>query len=270
MIKNLSYQELLERFSTLEKESLEYRRKVELENQRESKAQKYLDIAGVVILAMNDHGEITLINKKGCHVLGYKEEELIGRNWFDHFLPESVRDEIKTVFGKLMKGEMENVEHYRNPVVTRSGEERIIEWYNTLLTDESGRIVGTLSSGEDVTERVRAEEALRKANDELFRFNQELEKVIQQRTEELEDKNKQLIEAERLAAPGKIANRVAHEIRNPLTVIGGFARRMNQRVHDDDENKKYLNIIVREVEVLESRVSEIINVENEKRDLIDR
>jgi PAS domain S-box-containing protein len=268
MVKDLTYQELLEQLNALEKESLEYKREVESRDDKKSTAQKYLDIAGVVIVAINEHGQMTLINKKGCQVLGYSEEELIGKNWFDDFVPVRVRDEVEQVFRKLMSGEKVNVEHYRNPVITRNGEERIIEWYNTLLTNDSGSIIGTLSSGEDVTERVRAEEALKKANEELSRFNRELEKIVQQRTEELEEKSKQLIEAERLAALGKIANRVAHEIRNPLTVIGGFARRMKEHIPDEDENTKYLNIILREVEVLERRVAEIIKVENEKRDLV--
>jgi PAS domain S-box-containing protein len=44
--------------------------------------------------------------------------------------------------------------------VTRAGEERLIAWHNTVLTDETGNIIGTLSSGEDITEHKPAEEAL--------------------------------------------------------------------------------------------------------------
>jgi len=167
-----------------------------------------------------------------------------------------------------MRGEIENVEYYQNPVLTKNAEQRIIAWYNTLLTEESGRIAGTLSSGEDITERVKAEEGLRKAHEELDHFSKELERMVQEKTEELRDKNGQLIEAERLAALGKIANRVAHELRNPLTVVGGFARRVYEKMPDDDPNKRYLRIIMREVKVLEARISEIIKIEDERKDLI--
>ena len=62
------------------------------------RAQRYLDIAEVIITALNERGDTTLINKKGCEILGYREEEIIGRNWFDSFVPADTRDEVKTVF----------------------------------------------------------------------------------------------------------------------------------------------------------------------------
>jgi len=65
------------------------------------------------------------------------------------------------------------------------------ECHHTLVTDESGRITGTLSSGKEVTRQVRAEKGLRKANQELSRFSRELERMVQQPTEALEERNRQ-------------------------------------------------------------------------------
>jgi GAF domain-containing protein len=113
------------------------------------------------------------------------------------------------------------------------------------------------------SQRKKAEEELRKAHRELYNSSQELERKVRERTGELKEKNKKLVETERLAALGKMANRVAHELRNPLTVVGGLTRRLYEKTPDNDPNKKYLKIILGEAIVLENKVSEIINIEDE-------
>lgn len=142
------------------------------------KAQNYLDIAGVMLVAINDKGEVTLINKKGCEILGYAEHEIIGKNWFDNFLPERLKVETRGVFDTLMRGEIKSVEFYENPVLTRSGEEKVIAWHNTILSDREGRIVGTLGSGDDITTRIHAEYALRNSEQQLSQSNKMLQDVL--------------------------------------------------------------------------------------------
>jgi PAS domain S-box-containing protein len=138
------------------------RREAEIRIQEErNRAQLYLDTAEVMLVAINEQGIITLINQKGCRILGYREDELIGLNWFENILPERLRDEVYSVFRRLTTGEFEPVEYFENPVITKEGMERLIAWHNALLHDESGSIIGTLSSGEDITERKRAEESLK-------------------------------------------------------------------------------------------------------------
>lgn len=127
------------------------------------RAQKYLDVAGVMFVLIDAEQKVVRVNKKGCEILGYREKEIVGKDWFDTFVPEERRDEIRAVFSRLMAGEIESLEWVEAPVLTKSGEERIISWHNTTLTDEDGKIIGTLSSGEDITQRKRAEEALRRS-----------------------------------------------------------------------------------------------------------
>lgn len=120
----------------------------------------YLDVAGVMFVALDRDQRVTLVNRKGCEILGYRREEIIGAHWFDKFLPPHAQEEARGVFRQLMDGRVEAAEYFENPVVTARGNERIVAWHNTIVRDERGEIVGTLSSGEDVTERRRAEEAL--------------------------------------------------------------------------------------------------------------
>jgi PAS domain S-box-containing protein len=148
-------------------------------------------------------------------------------------------------------------------IIRKDGATRWVRNTPVLNFDNQGRLLSCDGLVQDVTERKQAEEALRKAHDELERFNLELEQKVQERIKELKQKNKQLVEAERLAAIGKITNRVAHELRNPLTVVGGFARRISQKTPADDPNKKYLQIILDEVIAMESKVSEITRIRSQ-------
>jgi len=125
------------------------------------RAQHYLDVAGVMILALDKKGNIILANKKCAEILEYDESDLPGKNWFDNFIPKKMNKEIKNVFSSVMKEGMANQEFYKNSVVSRSGEEKIIAWYNSLLKDEKGNTIGILSSGEDVTEKEKAETELK-------------------------------------------------------------------------------------------------------------
>ncbi|MEE9540901.1 MAG: PAS domain S-box protein, partial [Candidatus Thorarchaeota archaeon] len=130
--------------------------------------QKYLDVARVMILALDSDGTVTLVNRRGCEILGYDHNEVIGKDWFKTFLPKRLRNETYDLFRSLTKGKVGPVGYSENLVLTKDGEERIIAWYYTVLTDESGMINGTLSSGEDITERKRAEEALRQSEHRYY------------------------------------------------------------------------------------------------------
>jgi len=139
-------------------------------NLRSDVAQRYLDIAGSIILVLNPDEKVELINKRGCDILGYPEKEIIGKNWFDHFLPEAIREQIREVFQKILNGDVPLEEIFENAVLTCEGEERIIAWNNSLIRDESGEIIGTLSSGQDITERILTERELRQSEEKYRSF----------------------------------------------------------------------------------------------------
>jgi len=128
--------------------------------QEHDRAQQYLDIAEIILVALDVQGRVSMINPSGCRTLGYTEEELLGRDWFDTCVPADIRPIVRQTFHRMMVGEMENASYYENKVVTRSGEERLTAWHNTLLHNDQGKIIGSLSSGEDITRRRQAENAI--------------------------------------------------------------------------------------------------------------
>ena len=127
------------------------------------RAQMYLDIAGVMLVALNREGNITLINKKGAELLGYEEKELFGKHWFTLAIPVHKRARVEQVFQQILAGDAQSAEYVETLVLTKQGEERLIGWHNALIRDQHQHIIGTLSSGEDLTERKRIEYSLRLA-----------------------------------------------------------------------------------------------------------
>jgi len=147
----------------------ERKRAEQLVRKERDKAQKYLDVAAVMLVAIDSEQRVGLINKKGCEILGYSEDEILGKNWFVNFLPERVRGQVMAVFDRVMNNEADGPEYYENPVLAKDGQERLIAWHNTILRDEKGEVIATLSSGEDITEQIKAKKEI----ENLARFPSE-------------------------------------------------------------------------------------------------
>jgi PAS domain S-box-containing protein len=142
-----------------------------------NKAQQYLNVAGVMLISLNIKGIVKLINPKGCEILGYSKEEIIGKNWFDNFLPVHLREPIKNISKKVFLGDIESMKYYENEILTKSGEFKLIAWKNEIIKDTEGTIVGILSSGEDITERKQAELDLKLYAEKLVEKVSKLNKI---------------------------------------------------------------------------------------------
>ncbi|MDX2092162.1 MAG: PAS domain-containing protein [Kofleriaceae bacterium] len=117
---------------------------------------RVLEAAPVMILVLAADGTIQYANPFFERLSGYKLDEVRGKDWFDTFLPARDRERIRELFRQCFDGA--HVERKINPIITRGGEEREIEWTDEFLRDVAGHIVGLLAIGHDVTERVRAQE----------------------------------------------------------------------------------------------------------------
>jgi len=216
----------------------------------------------IYTVTVEDGDPVETIHGPACvAVTGYTAEHFKGNPYlWIQMVDEADRSAVEELAAQTLSGERAPALEHR--IIRKDGATRWVRNTPVLNFDSQGRLLSYDGLVQDVTERKDAEEAVREANDELERFNVELEQKVQERTEELRQKNKQLVQAEKLAVLGKMANKVAHELRNPLTVVGGFARRINEKAAADDPNKKYLQMIVEKVITMESKVSEITRFES--------
>ncbi len=155
--------------------------------EEKERTQRYLDIANTILLVISRDQKVSLINRKGCEVLGYEEEDIIGKNWFELVIAPNQQESTKKLFDQLIQGHAESIDYYENEIITRQGEKRLIAWHNALIRDDTGVIVSTISSGIDITKQRAAEER-------IIRLNSELEERVEQRTEELAKAVNQLLE----------------------------------------------------------------------------
>lgn len=130
-------------------------------------AQNYLNIVNVMILILDADKNVQLINRRGCEIMGYSADEMIGKNWMEHFIPERFRKTVNELGDSVIQPSKPIIPYFENPVVSKSGEERLIAWHNTALTDQEGNIIGILTSGEDITDRKKNENELIKLSQAL-------------------------------------------------------------------------------------------------------
>ncbi len=199
-------------------------------------AQHCLNAAQFMIVTLNRNGNITLINKKACDVLGYSVDHLLNQNWFELCLPVSERQTTSQYFNKLISGDIESVEYYENTVITSTGEERLIHWHNMLQYDEDGGICGTISSGEDITEKIIAQ----KEHTKLF---------------------EQIRKAQKMEALAQLTNGIAHDFNNILASILGYADLTLDSLYemgDQNELVRYIGEVIDEGEKARDLIAQML------------
>ncbi|OGD10653.1 hypothetical protein A2397_00080 [Candidatus Amesbacteria bacterium RIFOXYB1_FULL_44_23] len=129
-----------------------------------------IDFMTTIVVMLDSGGKIKMINTRGCQVLGYSREELLGKDWIENFVPKDDKSQVDKVFAGLVN-ESKPDEYFENEILTKNGEKLIIAWHNTVIRNPSGKVIATLSIGEDITER-KEEDIKRESHaKELERLN---------------------------------------------------------------------------------------------------
>lgn len=192
-------------------------------------SESVIETANCLIVALDLDGRIVLFNKKCEEVTGYSRTAVSGKSWFDLFMPERQRADLNAVFDTIILGNLPS--RYENHILTREGEERLIAWSNTVIRDEGHNISGALAIGIDITEQKQLE--------------------------------KRVLQTERLATIGKMAAKVAHEIRNPLSSISLNAEMLQDEISgydtvDTDEARALLHSIISEIDRMTALTEEYL------------
>jgi PAS domain S-box-containing protein len=145
-----------ELYAKLQKELQEREQAEATIREAERRWRSLLDNVQLIVVGLDQRGNVNYINPFLLSITGYTNDEIIGKNWFEEFIPLSEQEATKADFGKVLNHNARS--YYRNPILTKSGEEKFIAWNNTMLQDSQGNIIGTISIGEDITERQKIEQ----------------------------------------------------------------------------------------------------------------
>jgi two-component system, cell cycle sensor histidine kinase and response regulator CckA len=172
---------------------------------------RILGVANALIVVLDREGRIVLFNRKCEEVTGWSEAEVRGRPIWDILLPERFVPVAREEFARL--GERDAFSRFENSWLTRGGRERIVEWSNAVLRDETGEVALVIGTGVDITDRRSLEEQLR--------------------------------HAQRLEAVGRLAGGIAHEFNNMMTVVTGYGELLLSRLGAGDPMRPEIEQIKR-------------------------
>ncbi|MBN2546194.1 MAG: PAS domain S-box protein, partial [Spirochaetes bacterium] len=144
-------------------------RKVVEESLIEAKniSENIIKTANIIFIEIDINGNVTNINKIAEKITGYKVKDIAGKNYFETLVPKDRYPYVWEEFNKVIKtGKVPKI--FENPVLTKTGEERVVVWKNN-LNIKNNKIMGIISFGIDITERKQMEEKLKK-NEARYRM----------------------------------------------------------------------------------------------------
>ena len=227
----------------------------------ERKYRELVLLANSIILRWSRDGRITFLNEFGQRFFGYGETEILGRHVVGTIVPEneSTGRNLRPLMEEILT-DPQRFERNVNENMRRDGERVWIDWRNKVVLDEQGEVKEILSIGSDITDRIEAEEQIRRLNDDLRRHAQVLEQRVAERTAEL------VVARDRAQAADRIKSAflatMSHELRTPLNSIIGFTGILLQGLAGplNEEQKKQMGMVQGSSRHLLALINDVLDI----------
>ncbi len=138
-------------------------------NFEKNKLNAILNLADIIVTVIDKNENLSKVNKKGIEITGYSEEELMGKGWL-RTIPKRYQALIKVQTLRNRKNKNNKPVQIEVPLITKSGEEKIIAWHISELKNEQGQLVFSVGVGRDVTQK-RKEEKVQKIISEILQYS---------------------------------------------------------------------------------------------------
>ncbi len=228
-------------------------RKMAEEEIRESreKFRNLVETTSDWVWEIDTDGVYVYSNPKLRDILGFESEDVIGKSPLDLMPPEEVK-RIADIFAKIIASQ-KPFSCLENTNLHKDGHTVVLETSGVPSFNPDGTLRGYVGVDRDITERKKAEEEIRK-------LNEELELKVEERTRQLLDAQDELVRKEKLATLGQVAGIVGHELRNPLGVMNNAVYFLKTTLSEADETTtEYLGIIHDEIACAERIVSDLLD-----------
>lgn len=208
-------------------EQYKLREEIRLSEQR---LKLYHEQAPMASIEWNTDFQVLNWNMAAEKMFGYTVDEVRGRNFVDIMLPEKAIVDVNQIWKNLMAqtgGELSINEN-----LTKEGKVILCEWHNTPLKDKSGKVIGAASIVQNITERSKLEEQLRRS--------------------------------QKMEALGKLTGGIAHDYNNLLGIILGYAEQLSNQLNHDKTLNKYAQAIQHAAERGASLTKKLLSFSRQK------
>jgi len=188
------------------------------------------------IWAIDKDDNTIFVNDSMAEMLGYSVEEMTGKKVFS-FMDEQGVALCNYYIERRKQGVKEQHDF---ELIRKDGERIYVTMEASPTNDENGNYTGGVTGVINLTQRKKAEDALKRARDEIEQWNRKLENRVRQRSEELVKSQKQLIKAEKLSAMGMMAGGLAHELNSPLAGLLPMVEKFRNEAKKD--SKEYMEL----------------------------